>query len=86
MKTKVPVTRIEPGDSTLRGRLVLAGGALLTLFSLISWRLIYLQVEQHDHFASLVDVKHQRKVDLEAHRGRIFDSRGQLLAGDEPVQ
>ncbi|HEX2748720.1 MAG TPA: penicillin-binding protein 2, partial [Verrucomicrobiales bacterium] len=55
-------------------------------FSLVSWRLIYLQVEQHDHFAALVDVKHQRKVDLEAHRGRIFDARGQLLAGDEPVQ
>jgi cell division protein FtsI/penicillin-binding protein 2 len=65
---------------------VLAGGALLSLFSLVSWRLIYLQVEQHDHFAALVDVKHQRKVDLEAHRGRIFDARGQLLAGDEPVQ
>jgi cell division protein FtsI (penicillin-binding protein 3) len=58
----------------------------LSLFSLVSWRLIYLQVEQHDHYASLVDVKHQRKVELEAHRGRIFDARGKLLAGDEPVQ
>ncbi len=86
MKRKEPATRIEPGDGTLRGRLVLAGGALLSVFSLISWRLIYLQVEQHEHYASVVDVKHQRKVDLEAHRGRIFDSRNQLLAGDEPVQ
>ncbi|HWB02518.1 MAG TPA: penicillin-binding protein 2 [Verrucomicrobiales bacterium] len=86
MKTKVPVTRIEPGDGTLRARLVLAGGALLSLFSLVSWRLIYLQVEQHERYASLVDVKHQRKVELEAHRGRIFDARGLLLAGDEPVQ
>jgi cell division protein FtsI/penicillin-binding protein 2 len=86
VKNKAPATSIEPGDGTLRGRLVLAGGALLSIFSLISWRLIYLQVEQHDHYASLVDVKHQRTVQLEAHRGRIFDARGQLLAGDEPVQ
>jgi cell division protein FtsI/penicillin-binding protein 2 len=86
VKNKAPVTRIEPGDSTLRGRLVLAGGALLSVFSLISWRLIHVQVEQHAHYAALVDVKHQRKVVLEAHRGRIFDTRGQLLAGDEPVQ
>lgn len=86
MRTRHQATRIEPGDGTLRGRLVLAGGVLLSAFSLISWRLVYLQVERHGHYASLVDVKHRRTDVLEAHRGRIFDARGQLLAGDEPVQ
>jgi len=86
MNVKELPTRIEPGDATLRRRLVVAGGVLLSAFSLLSWRIIHLQVEQHDHYAALVDRKHQRTDTLEAHRGRIFDTRGQLLAGDEPVQ
>ncbi len=86
MKTRIPATRIEPGDGTLRLRLVLAGGMLLSVFSLVSWRIIYLQVERHDHYDALVDLKHRRTDVLEAHRGRIFDARGQMLAGDEPVQ
>ena len=86
MRTRLPATRIEPGDSTLRLRLVLAGGALLSVFSLLSWRIIHIQVESHEHFDALVDKKHRRIDVLEAHRGRIFDARGQLLAADEPVQ
>ena len=86
MKPKAIVTSMEPGDRALRRRAVLAAGLLLTAFSGLSYRLIYLQVERHAHYDELVGGKHQRTDILEAHRGRIFDTRGQLLAGDEPVQ
>jgi cell division protein FtsI/penicillin-binding protein 2 len=86
MNVRTAATHIEPGDATLRRRQALAGCCLLAAFSLLSWRLIYLQVERREHYAALVEGKHQRIDQLEAHRGRIFDTRGQLLAGDEPVQ
>ena len=86
MNVNPSVTRIEPGDATVRRRQVLAGCGILGAFSLLSWRLIYLQVERQEHYAAIVEGKHQRIDVLEAHRGRIFDTRGQLLAGDEPVQ
>lgn len=86
MKTTAPVTGREPGDATLRRRMVVAGCVMLSAFSLLSWRIIHLQVERQSHYASLVEDKHRRTDVLEAHRGRIFDTRGQLLAGDEPVQ
>lgn len=86
MKKKSPATSIEPGDAALRRRIVVAGGALFGLFSLLSWRLVHLQVEKHEYYAGLVGRKHHWVDTLEAHRGRIFDTRGRLLAGDEPVQ
>ena len=86
MKSKAPTTSIEPGDATVRHRAVVAAGLLLAAFSGLSWRLVHVQVERHAYYDALVGDKHQRIDFLEAHRGRIFDTRGQLLAGDEPVQ
>jgi cell division protein FtsI/penicillin-binding protein 2 len=86
MNRKSPVSSIEPGDGVLRRRVLYATGGLLGAFSLLSWRLIHLQVERHDHYVGLLEKKHQRVDELEAHRGRIFDTRNHLLAGDEPVQ
>ena len=86
MSSKAPISSIEPGDAVLRRRVLYATGGLLGAFSLLSLRLIHLQVERHDHYVDILERKHHRIDELEAHRGRIFDTRGHLLAGDEPVQ
>lgn len=86
MSRKAPVSSIEPGDGVLRRRVIYATCALLSAFSLTSWRLIHLQVERHQHYVDILERKHQRVDILDAYRGRIFDTRGTLLAGDEPVQ
>lgn len=86
MSRKAPISSIEPGDAVLRRRVLYATCGLFSAFSLLSWRLIHVQVERHQHYVDLLERKHHRVDELEAHRGRIFDSRGHLLAGDEPVQ
>jgi len=86
MSRKAPISSIEPGDAVLRRRVLYATCGLFSAFSLLSWRLIHVQVERHDHYVGILERKHQRTDELEAHRGRIFDARGHLLAGDEPVQ
>lgn len=86
MSRKAPISSIEPGDAVLRRRVLYATCGLLSAFSLLSWRLIYVQVERHQHYVDILERKHHRIDELEAHRGRIFDTRGHLLAGDEPVQ
>jgi cell division protein FtsI/penicillin-binding protein 2 len=86
MSRKAPISSIEPGDAVLRRRVLYATCGLFSAFSLLSWRLFHVQVERHDYYAGILERKHQRTDALEAHRGRIFDTRGHLLAGDEPVQ
>lgn len=86
MSDPEPARRFEPGDDTLRFRAGLLCFGLLTAFSLLSWRLIYLQVDRHGHYLSLTETNHRRTDRIEAHRGSIFDSRGRILACDEPVR
>lgn len=86
MKNNPSVTGIEPGDSTIRSRIVVGAAGVVCLFGLLGWRLIHLQVEKHAYYTAIVEEKYERVDKLEAHRGRIFDTRGKLLAGDEPVQ
>ncbi len=86
MKNNPSVTGIEPGDSTIRSRILLSAAGVLSVFGLLGWRLIHLQVEKHDLYTAISERRYERVDQLEAHRGRIFDTRGKLLAGDEPVQ
>ena len=86
MKTAPSIARIEPGDATLRRRMLVCGSGLLAIFSLLSWRLVHLQVERHDHYSELRESRGRRVDVLDARRGHVFDARGRLLAGDEPVQ
>jgi len=59
---------------------------VVTVFSLLSWRLIHLQVEKHVFFQSMMEESHHRTQELSASRGDILDTRGRVLACDEPVQ
>ena len=79
-------TRAEPGDRCLRFRAGLLCCGVVSLFSLLSWRLLHLQFNQHQHFLSVRDKSHHEEDPISASRGDILDTRGRVLACDEPVQ
>ena len=61
--------------------------ALLTMiFTLFAWRLIDLQVAQHDYFSRVAAEKHSIRIVIQAKRGRILDRNGEELAVNIPVR
>jgi len=56
------------------------------LFSIFSFRLIYLQVIKHDEYARLAAEKHVHKEAIYAERGTILDANNEVLAHNVPVQ
>jgi cell division protein FtsI/penicillin-binding protein 2 len=73
--------------STDRGRLrvlfLMAAAGLLA--ALLVARLAYWQVLEHRRIALLAAKQHQVTFKLPAHRGKVLDRNGQLLATDTPV-
>ncbi len=63
-----------------RWRLVLLGGFVLLLFSLLFLRFFYLQVVQHGHYSTLAEANRISVLPVAPHRGVIFDRNGVLLA------
>jgi cell division protein FtsI (penicillin-binding protein 3)/stage V sporulation protein D (sporulation-specific penicillin-binding protein) len=60
--------------------------AFILLFSLFSFRLVYLQLLKHDEYAGLAAEKHVYKQLIYAERGEIFDSNNEVLAHNVPVE
>jgi cell division protein FtsI (penicillin-binding protein 3) len=58
----------------------------ITLFSVFSFRLIYLQMIKHDEYAGLAAEKHVYKQCIYAERGAILDANNDVLAHNVPVQ
>lgn len=58
---------------------------MVTVLSLLSIRLVYLQVVMHDHYAAIAASQHIRKEILPAKRGEITDRHGELLARNQTV-
>ncbi|PYJ25567.1 MAG: penicillin-binding protein 2, partial [Verrucomicrobia bacterium] len=56
------------------------------LFSVFSFRLIYLQVIKHDEYAELAAEKHGYKQIIYAERGTIFDANNDVLAHNIPLE
>ena len=56
------------------------------LFSLFSFRLIYLQMVKHDQYAGLAAEKHVIKQPIFAERGTILDANNEILAHNVPVE
>ncbi len=56
------------------------------LFSLFSFRLIYLQMIKHDQYAGLAAEKHVIKQPIFAERGTILDANNEVLANNVPVE
>ncbi len=58
----------------------------ILLFSLFSFRLIYLQMIKHDQYAGLAAEKHVIKQPIFAERGTILDANNEVLADNVPVE
>jgi cell division protein FtsI/penicillin-binding protein 2 len=56
------------------------------LFSLFSFRLVYLQMIKHDEYAGLAAEKHVDKQPIFAERGAILDANNEVLAHNTPVE
>jgi len=60
--------------------------AFTALFSLFSFRLVYLQIVKHDEYAGLAAEKHVYKQSIFAERGAILDANNEVLAHNTPVE
>jgi len=60
--------------------------AFIGLFSIFSFRLIYLQAIKHDEYAGLAAEKHVYKQIIYAERGMILDANKEVLAHNIPVE
>src|SRR5207247_11392072 len=69
-----------------RSRCVLVCTAFIGLFSIFSYRLIYLQAIKHDEYAGLAAEKHVYKQIIHGERGTILDANSEVLAHNIPVQ
>src|SRR5437763_13741557 len=56
------------------------------LFSVFSFRLVYLQMVKHDEYAGLAADKHVYKQPIFAERGAILDANNEVLAHNTPVE
>jgi cell division protein FtsI/penicillin-binding protein 2 len=69
-----------------RSRCVLVCTGFIGLFSIFSFRLIYLQAIKHDEYAGLAAEKHVHKQIIHAERGTILDANNEVLADNVPVE
>src|SRR6476646_2666449 len=67
-------------------RCVFVFAAFIGLFSIFSFRLIYLQAIKHDEYAGLAAEKHVYKQIIHGERGTILDANNEVLAHNIPVQ
>ena len=68
------------------GRIGVVCALLVLVFTGFAWRLIHLQVLQHDYFVAIAAEKHERREPIPARRGRILDRNGEELAVNIPVR
>jgi len=69
-----------------RFRCTLACFGFIALFSLFSFRLVYLQMMRHDEYAELAAEKHVKKQQIFASRGMILDANDEVLAHNVPIR
>src|SRR4051812_20482781 len=69
-----------------RIRCALVTLAFTALFSVFSFRLVYLQMIKHEEYAGLAAEKHVYKQAIFAERGAIFDANNEVLAHNTPVE
>jgi penicillin-binding protein 2 len=67
-----------------RARALMVGIIALLLFLVVAGRLVYLQVINYSHFASLAEGNRLRAEPVQAPRGLIFDRNGVPLAENKP--
>ena len=73
-------------DRALGLRILALSCGFVLVFSIISWRLVYLQLTCHQRRSSEVESQHVKLEALPARRGSLVDRNGELLASDKPVR
>ncbi|MEI6375943.1 MAG: penicillin-binding protein 2 [bacterium] len=68
------------------GRIGFVCALMVLIFTGFAWRLINLQVLQHDYFSLKAAEKHCFRQPIQARRGRILDRNGEELAVNIPVR
>ncbi|MEO6788046.1 MAG: penicillin-binding protein 2 [Chthoniobacteraceae bacterium] len=71
---------------SLKSRACIACYGIGTLFTALSARLVYLAVNQHDHYADVARKSYVAKTIIPARRGSIQDAEGTFLARNEPLK
>ncbi len=66
-----------------RRRLILT--AMLSVFAVLNWRVVDLQLTQHEHLQTQGDARYLRILTVTPDRGRILDRNGEVLAVSTPV-
>jgi cell division protein FtsI (penicillin-binding protein 3) len=72
--------RVLRGQSAEVFRLNMLAGVLLLCGAGIFYRLVSLQVRQHDKYVAIARSQQEHKVEIPAPRGSIYDRNGQVLA------
>ncbi|MEP6685147.1 MAG: penicillin-binding protein 2 [Verrucomicrobiota bacterium] len=70
----------------VRTRCALVCVAFIALFSIFSFRLVYLQIIKHDEYSELAAEKHGLRELMYAKRGPILDTNGEVLAHNVPAR
>ena len=69
----------------LRSRMILVCAGLTVLFSILSVRLVHVQLVQHQRYADAAENYYVHKERLPASRGAIMDRNGEMLARSQTV-
>jgi cell division protein FtsI (penicillin-binding protein 3)/stage V sporulation protein D (sporulation-specific penicillin-binding protein) len=70
----------------IRVRCALICMGFAVLYSLFSFRLVYIQMIKHDEYAGLAAEKHVHKQIIYSERGAIYDANNEVLANNVPMQ
>ncbi len=71
-------------EENLQKRLIWSGYFFLGVFFILLFKLFYLQILKHDYFWKLAQQRTFVRLEIPAPRGRIYDRKGLLLAGNRP--
>jgi cell division protein FtsI (penicillin-binding protein 3) len=69
-----------------RSRCTLACFGFIILFSIFSFRLVYVQMIQHEYYLEIAEGKHGYRLPIFAERGAILDANGEVLANNVPTR
>lgn len=67
-----------------QGRAIVAVILIIIAFSLLAWRMVYLQVNLHEKYIDLSENNRSKIQPIPPNRGVIFDRHGQILADNIP--
>ena len=71
-------------EETFQKRIIYAGYIFLFFFLILLFKLFYIQILKHEYFWRLAQERTFVRVSIPAPRGRIYDYKGVLLAGNRP--